>query len=126
MINRRARGSEIDPATLVGREVAAAAIADNKLNIDFADGSKVAVWDDGQSCCEHRYMTTDDDPASLVGGKLIHVTVKDPTNVEADYDAHETAVVEVATDKGFIIIVMHNEHNGYYGGFGLTITPRTE
>jgi hypothetical protein len=28
----------------------------------------------------------------------------------------------IGTDVGFITLTNHNEHNGYYGGFGLTIT----
>lgn len=107
-----------------GREIVAALLEEDRLNIDFADGSKISVWDDGQSCCESRYMTTDDDVASLVGGKLVSIVGKPGPGHVAEYDEHETCFVEIATDKGFVTIVNHNEHNGYYGGFGLTITER--
>ena len=71
-------------------------------------------------------MTTDDDPQSLVGGKLVRIEAKPGPDKDSEYDVHEQVFVEVATDKGFITIVNHNEHNGYYGGFGLTITEEGE
>lgn len=68
-------------------------------------------------------MTIDDDVKSLIGHKLTRIESKDGPEVEGEYgDCHEQVFVEVATDKGFITIANHNEHNGYYGGFGLTIT----
>lgn len=93
------------------------------LNITFEDGVTIRLTDEGQSCCEHRYMTCDDDLSKLVGGKLTKIEVRelkdesDPTG----YGDHEQAFVEVATDECFITVVTHNEHNGYYGGFGLSI-----
>lgn len=123
MIHYLSGGSQNDPNKYVGREIAKVAIADDRLAIDFADGSKIDVWDNRQSCCESRYMTTDDDVASIVGGKLLHITSKDGPNMDGG-EEHETCFVEIATDKGFITVTNHNEHNGYYGGFGLTITER--
>jgi hypothetical protein len=35
----------------------------------------------------------------------------------SEYDVHETCFVEVQATGGFITLVTHNEHNGYYGGF---------
>lgn len=98
-------------------------MGDERLKIEFEDGSKIAIWDNGQSCCESRYMTTDDDVHSLVGGKLARIESKAGPGSTGSYgDEHEQVFVEIGTDKGFITIVNHNEHNGYYGGFGLTIT----
>jgi hypothetical protein len=37
---------------------------------------------------------------------------------------HETQFLIVDTTKGSFTIVNHNEHNGYYGGFGLVAQPR--
>lgn len=106
-----------------GRTVVAAAIDDERLLLTLDGGLQIRIWDDGQSCCESRYMRTDDDPASLVGGKLLRIEAKEAPSVDDDgYGEHEVVFVEVATDKGHITIANHNEHNGYYGGFGLTIT----
>jgi hypothetical protein len=112
-----------------GRVIASAVLDSEgeRLRIGFTDGTIIEIWDDGQSCCESRYMRTDDDVSSLVGGTLIRIEAKDGPEQEGEYgDAHEQVFVEVATDKGFITVANHNEHNGYYGGFGLTITEPKE
>lgn len=118
-------GSEQDPAKYYGREITAAVIAGERLTLTFADGSEIQIWDDGQSCCESRYMKTDDAPDLLVGGKLARIEAKEAPDLKDEYGEHEQVFVEVATDKGFITLVNHNEHNGYYGGFGLTVTEKT-
>lgn len=117
-------GSENSADKYYGREITKAEKIDDRLALTFADGVTIEVWDNGQSCCESRYMTTDDDIQSLVGHKLIKIETKDGPEIKAEYEEHETVYVEVATDGGFITIVNHNEHNGYYGGFGLTITEK--
>lgn len=124
MIHMLSGGSELDPADFLGREIVDADMSDNRLRLTFADGEAIDIWDNGQSCCEARWMTTDDDVKSLIGAKLVHIVSKDASYQADDdgYDVHETAFVEIATDQGFITIVNHNNHNGYYGGFGLTVT----
>jgi hypothetical protein len=115
--------SENDPGKYAGRQIVAASMQDDRLSLTFADGVKIAIWDNGQSCCEHRYMRSDDDVQSLVGHKLARIEAKPGNDVEGEYgDVHEVVFVEVGTDAGFITLANHNEHNGYYGGFGLTIT----
>lgn len=132
MIHYLRGGSEHAVEEYVGKTIKAARIdygsiqEGERLQIDFEDGPNIDIWDNGQSCCESRYMTTDDDIQSLVGGKLLHIVEKAGNDEEdSSGEYHETAFIEVATDKGFITICNHNEHNGYYGGFGLTITERT-
>jgi hypothetical protein len=120
-------GSKRTPAEYEGRTITAASLDDNALSLTFADGVTIHIWDDGQSCCEHRYMTSDDDPATLVGHRLVGITGKEgPTEGEDGDETHEVVFVEVQTDGGFITLANHNEHNGYYGGFGLTITEGDE
>jgi hypothetical protein len=122
MIHYLSGGSKNDPSKYYGRTITAASMQDERLRLTFSDGQKIEIWDDGQSCCESRYMRTDDNLESLVGGKLIRIEAKDGPNQDAEYDEHEVVFIEIATDQGFITISNHNEHNGYYGGFGLTIT----
>jgi hypothetical protein len=129
MLHYLGGGSKNDPAKYYGKVIEAAALnaADEKFRIIFTDGTIIDIWDDGQSCCESRYMRTDDQPESLVGGTLIRIEAKPGPEVEENYETHEQVFVEIATDKGFITLANHNEHNGYYGGFGLTITePEVE
>lgn len=125
MLHYLSGGSEQNADKYYGRTVAAAEMSDERLRITFTDGAKIAIWDDGQSCCENRYMRTDDDLSSIVGGKLMRIEAKAGPDEQDDYGEHEQVFVEVATDKGFITICNHNEHNGYYGGFGLTITEES-
>jgi hypothetical protein len=122
MLHYLGGGSKEDPKSFYGRTITAAELRDDKFHLSFDDGQKIAIWDDGQSCCEHRYMKCDDDPASLVGHKLTRIEAKEGPDVQGDYDTHEQVFVEIGTDAGFITLNNHNEHNGYYGGFGLTIT----
>ena len=123
MLHYLSGGSEHSAAEYVGRAIVGAKMREERLSLTFNDGVTIQVWDNGQSCCENRYMSTDDDVLSLVGHKLVRIEAKGGPNVEDEYgEDHETCFVEVGTDDGFITIVNHNEHNGYYGGFGLTIT----
>lgn len=115
-------GSEQSAEKYIGRTITAAALADERLNLAFSDGARIAIFDNGQSCCESRYVTTDDDVASLVGHKLVRIEAKDgPETGEEWGETHESCFVEIGTDDGFVTLTNHNEHNGYYGGFGLTI-----
>lgn len=92
------------------------------LRLAFEDGTSIRVFDDGQDCCEHRYMTCDDDVQSLVGSSLVRMEGKQGPEVDNGHcDVHDQVFLEIATDKGFITIANHNEHNGYYGGFSLAI-----
>ena len=124
MIHWLGGGSEHDPKEYYGRIISAVAMEDDRLRISFADGKTIELWDNGQSCCEHRYMRTDDNLEALVGGKLARIEAKSSPNIEDGSEEHEVVFVEVGTDQAFITISNHNEHNGYYGGFGLTITER--
>ena len=105
-----------------GRKITSAELWENNLELSFDDRTKIAIWDAGQSCCENRYMTTDDDVQYLVGSRLIRIEEKPgPDEYDDENEVHETCFVEVGTDQGFITLVTHNVHNGYYGGFALEI-----
>lgn len=115
-------GSEHSSEEYEGMTIESVLMDNNKLKLTFNNGKRIIIFDDGQSCCEDRYMKTDDDIRSLVGGKLVHISAKEgPKIKDDDYNVHEQIFIEIATDKGFITLNNHNEHNGYYGGFGLTI-----
>ena len=88
-----------------------------QLIIEFTDGIKLHLWDDGQSCCEHRYMKCDDDLTEFFGAKLLDFELKEATETEDDHETHEIQFLDVKTSKGIFQVSNHNEHNGYYGGF---------
>lgn len=90
---------------------------DDALHFVFTDGSKIKLADEGQSCCEERYMRTDDDLSDYIGAKLLGALVKPAPNEPVKYGEHEVEFLEVQTDRGSFTMASHNEHNGYYGGF---------
>lgn len=103
----------------LNKEIAALELKDEELLFTFSDGSKIKLFDDGQSCCEHRYMTTDDDLPYYVGSVLMDADIADAPSIEDEYGEHEVQFLKVKTSKGVFTIESHNEHNGYYGGFSI-------
>lgn len=92
----------------------------DQLTFIFEDNSELRIWDNGQSCCEVRYMRTDDNLSDFSGAKLLDIGIKDAPDQEDEYgDVHEIQFLEVKTDDGIFQMSNHNEHNGYYGGFGI-------
>jgi hypothetical protein len=91
------------------------------LCVVFEDGSQIRFADEGQDCCEHRYMTCDDDLQSFTGARFVGWEVLDAPNREGDDDTHEVQFLHVRTDGGAIVCETHNEHNGYYGGFNVVV-----
>ena len=117
----------------IGKTISALRLGDDDaLHFEFNDGSKLKLSDEGQSCCERRYMRTDDNLTEYVGAKLLGAEIKEAPDVN-DQDAeikeapdvndqdgwgdHEVQFLEVQTDRGVFTMASHNEHNGYYGGF---------
>lgn len=106
----------------VGKVIKKAELTDSDhLVLTFEDYSELDIYDDGQSCCEHRYMRTDDDLNDLVGCKLLGLELKEAPTVMDDWSEHEIQFLEVKTDKGCVTMASHNEHNGYYGGFSIEL-----
>lgn len=95
----------------------------DRLIFKFTDGTGMYLFDDGQSCCEIRYMVTDDDLSEYQGAKLLDVELKDAPYQIDEYEVHEIQFLDVKTDKGVFQMANHNEHNGYYGGFYLVARP---
>ena len=148
------RENERPVEAFMGDTITEAALVDDKLQLVFASGRKVALSDEGQSCCESRYITTDDNVSDLVGGKLVTIEERDGgdqqgpcstcqgpnaydppdsgktcyscngTGIESN-GSHDLAFVVIQTDKSSITLCTHNEHNGYYGGFALVLTEVT-
>lgn len=129
-----AGGSEHDASEYYGRKIKDAqfkkgkpgtineAGEEDKIILAFEDGVTIKIFDNGRACCEARYMTTDDDITRLIGKTLTGITVKDATDRSVEWVENELCFLEIMTDDGLpVTFATHNEHNGYYGGFGLTI-----
>ena len=117
--------------SVVGKTISGLTLGDDDaLHFQFTDGAKMKLRDEGQSCCEVRYMRTDDNLADYVGAKLLGAEIKEAPNLEDDYGVHEVQFLEIQTDRGVFTMASHNEHNGYYSGFCLDVAvlsaPKTE
>lgn len=95
---------------------------EERLLLTLADPSTIKVWDDGQCCCEHRYLTCDDSLDYYIGSRLRRLELRKIEEKEEEYgDVHEIGFLIVHTSKGEFTICTHNEHNGYYGSFSLRV-----
>lgn len=112
----------------IGKEIQRVEIVEgdygeNTLAVRFTDGTGLGFTDDGQQCCEERYMSVDgDDLSEFIGAKYVEAFVKDaPPKIEDEYWIHEVQFLEIRTSKGSVTVSAHNEHNGYYGGFDIVV-----
>lgn len=102
----------------VGKTIKSIAIDDDHLRVSFDDETGIEFWDAGQSCCEHRYMSCDDDLVSFAGDKFVKAELREGPNKEGEYgDETECQFLVIQTDKGSFTVANYNSHNGYYGGF---------
>lgn len=95
-------------------------VEDEKLLFKFIDRTRLTIWDNGQSCCEHRYMKTDDDLNEFSGAVLLDFELKSADPIPDEYGEHEVQFLDVKTTNGTFQVASHNEHNGYYGGFNIS------
>lgn len=105
----------------MGKTIKSIKLEEDSLLFVFEDETKLTAWDAGQSCCESRYMNTDDELSNFVGGILMNLEIRNAANIEGGYDEHEIQFLVVTTSKGVFTIANHNVHNGYYGGFALSL-----
>lgn len=104
----------------IGKVIRKLTIADDCLSFRFDDDTSLHPRDMGQSCCESRYMTCEDDLSRFIGGRLLDLTLSDAPTQDGDLDSqHDIQFLHVATSNGTFSVSNHNEHNGYYGGFSL-------
>jgi hypothetical protein len=116
-------------------EAVQACIGKRILNVQM-DGSRLLITMDagllilsdvGQSCCEDRYMTCDDDLTGFEGAELRSIEIRDAPDVDDEHgEAHEVQFLVIETTKGTITASTHNVHNGYYGGFCVEATLLTD
>ena len=117
----------IDPfKESLGKEIQSVALMDGEqLRFTFTDGSSVGIQDEGQSCCESRYMVSnDDDLSGFKGSKLLGaelVAAADYASIDED-EVHEVQFLNIITSAGTFQLASHNEHSGYYGGFDVLAT----
>lgn len=93
---------------------------DGALIMTFEDDTQLKVFDCGRSCCESRYLSTDDDLSYYVNSKLKSIETQsvDVSKKDEEYYGEESEMtfIRVKTTKGIFVINSYNNHNGYYGG----------
>lgn len=108
--------------SVLGKTIKGLELSDNVLHFTFTDGTKIKIFDNGQDCCENRYMRTDDELRDFIGAQLLDATLKDAPSETLEYgDEHEVQFLEIKTSIGVFTMSNHNEHNGYYGGFSIEV-----
>lgn len=108
-----------------GKTIALLVIIDDKLTFGFSDASGLVLFDDGQCCCESRYMHTDDSLGDFVGAQFRGAELRDGPETQDDDgwgDVKESQFLIVHTSIGDFTVVNYNLHNGYYGGFSIVAT----
>lgn len=104
----------------IGKNITGLSVRDNACTITFPEHTLV-IFDDGQNCCETRYMVCDDNLDAFIGATLLDITIEDAPNPDDCYGIHEVEFLHVETTEGSFTISNHNEHNGYYGGFRIVM-----
>lgn len=124
--------SEFDPSFLFGKEISVRLVK-NAIRLTYMRYGKptdMVIYDAKQMCCEARFITTDDDLPFYDGATFLGLMLSAPP---ADWDnqyepddeddnGDDAQFLTLRTSKGDIVFVTHNQHNGYYSGFELTIT----
>jgi hypothetical protein len=109
-------------AGVIGETIAQASLSTDVLVLRLESGKRFTLADEGQSCCENRYMTCDDDLATFAGAQVVSIEQLEGPQGDGGNDCHDTEFVHLRTTKGTIVCQTHNEHNGYYGGFLIKAT----
>lgn len=103
----------------IGQKILRTELCEDELLLVFESGLRLALFDEGQSCCESRYMRTDDALDSIDGHTLVGIEVADGPETELAGEVQEVQFLRVTTDRGLMTISSHNDHNGYYGGISI-------
>ena len=103
---------------VLGEKIIKCELKEDELLLHFKTTTLV-LWDAGQSCCEHRYMSTDDDLKYFKNTIFKDIEIKPAPSIDDNGESHDVEFLEIHTGKGSFVMQNHNEHNGYYGGFSI-------
>lgn len=109
----------------IGKKIDTISIGNYSLEIKFEDGSILEFKDSKQSCCENRYMTCDDNIDDFTGKVFKDVSIRNGNGINTKgHGDHDIEFLLIHTDNGDITVSNHNEHNGYYSGFNITVREK--
>ncbi len=97
-----------------------------RLNLGVTNGYTLSLWDAGQSCCETRGISTDDDLNDLIGTRLVSLEVTEVKykGDRDDCDCEDSAFMKLQSTRSCLTFVNYVHHNGYYGGWDLVVELR--
>lgn len=109
----------------LGKKIDEICMKDYIFTIKFTDGSRLEFKDVGQSCCERRYMTCDDNVDEFRNSIFNGASIRNGDGLDTESsDFHDIEFILIHTNNGDITVANHNEHNGYYGGFNITVKSK--
>lgn len=125
-MNNLIENQELNPSSLIvhkylEKTIKVINITDETLALKFQDNSELIFKDDGQSCCENRYMNCDDDLKYYIGSNFLGYEIKDGPTKSTESGDLECSFFVLYTSKGEFTVNNYNSHNGYYGSFNLVI-----
>lgn len=114
------------PSQAANKKIKSIACGSEELVLIFTDGTNLVFLDQGQNCCEKRYMECDDDLGAFRGTTFLGAEVRSgPSTTHGSYDEPtERQFLIVRTSAGEFTVANYNEHNGYYGGFDVRAFQR--
>ena len=109
-----------------GKVIKSLVLANDAILMELEGGKTFWIWDDGQLCCEDRYITTDDDLSYFSGSILMDIVLTEapdgPSGDDQDHAVHEIQFLTIKTSKGIVTFETHDEHNGAYGRFAVRVS----
>jgi hypothetical protein len=111
-------GSAAAFKSVLSKKIKSIELSGDKIALITEDDTKIYISDEGQSCCEHRYMVCDDDLPKFAGATITDFEIAAAPDGEGG-EVHEVQFFRIHTDQGIIVFSNHNEHNGCYGGFSV-------
>jgi hypothetical protein len=127
MLNRLGGYSSQNPSDYYGRVIMRAEMGrrggeSSSVDIVFEDGSAIYLYDTARSCCESRWMETDDDLSELSGEELTGIDIRTVPDKDGADGVLECQFLLIHTNRSTATIKSYNEHNGYYGGIDLAVS----
>ena len=110
----------------LGKMIKRTYMENDKLCLEFTDEKTILIFDDGQSCCEERYMMTDDDLDYYKDCEFINLELQAAADIKDESEMHEVQFVLITTSLGVFTMATHNIHNGYYSGFSVVVEEKDD
>ncbi len=108
--------------TLVGKEITAVHLADDRgaIRFDIKGGEPVVARCDGD-CCSSTWIEHVEGPEQLIGCEVLAVEdINMPEGAPTEHREFTDVVayygLKITTSKGDTILDYRNDSNGYYGG----------